>query len=122
MFCARLSLFKKHTALADSKVCAGMPPGMGVWMKLGSFIVVGNLGADAGVVATSNIVAICLIAVIYSVPREGKGDDETRLSRETVNSRASVASASVDEVSGMDFSCGKSSTVREILLKRVLGM
>ena len=69
MFCARFFLFARRTALADSRFCVGMHPGMGLRMVLGGIIGGVTLGTDAGVVATLKIVARCLIVAICLVPR-----------------------------------------------------
>ena len=60
MFCARFCLLARCTALVDSRFCAGMPPGMGLWLGLGGVIGVGTLRVGAGVVAIS----IFLLAVL----------------------------------------------------------
>ena len=58
---------------------------------------------DVGVceVATSNIVANCLISAICSVPNAGNGEAGDGLSSAAVSSRAASVAASADEVAGI---------------------
>ena len=100
--CSALAfVYFEASALSDSGFSAGIPPRMGVWLGIGGFIGVGTLGLDAGVVATSKIVTSCLIAAIYLVLREGKGDAGAGLRKATVSSRAAAVAVSTYDVSSM---------------------
>jgi len=81
-----------------------------------------TVDGGVGVVATSNIVAKCLIAAICSVPNAGNGDAGDGLRSAAVSSRAASVAASADEVAGITALCGKNSTERDMRSERVLGI
>ena len=114
MFCVRLSLFARRTALVDSGVCAGVGAGVGLWLGLVVVTGVGTLGGGADVVATSKMVASCFIASICSVSREVNGDDGERSRRATVSSHATAVTASADGVAVMVAVCGKNPLIRRL--------
>ena len=80
------------------------------------------MDGGVGEVATSNIMAKCLIAAIYSVPNTGNGEAGDGFSSAAVSLRAASVAALADEVAGITASCGKNSTEREMRSERVLGM
>ena len=80
---------------------AGMPPGVGLWLKLGGVIGVGTLRAGACVVSTSKLVANYFIAAICLVTREGKSGGGSGLKWAIVSSRDAAIAGSGDDVASV---------------------